>query len=339
MMRCMWLGIDFAKLGIVGALPLASARLERQVSARENTVELINRSGALDESSGASLLYAVQWRGSYLDAWDDTGHIVSGRVVDGIAENTSLKLDVRSYFAEACGVPLDAAVRVQDPATVLLALLQGAGIQSAALDLASFERARDYYLARDVRVSAICSRQYETTLLDAVNAILDIGCLYAWMDDKFHVALPPERPAGDIRYLQQIKHGDVIGDVAYGANTSERVTGYSVGHLYDGEGKVPAEGGYTKGRDAAPWMASYNATNQYQIADAHSAHVLGALRMRQGMPRRTAVYSVRDNGSIPVLMAGLYMLSPAPWGGNPAYLAGYTRPGDGTIRLDFVEAL
>jgi len=337
MTTCAWLGMDMAKLGLLGQVPTASARLERQISARECSVELINRDGCFDESRELSLLHGSAWRGSPIDVRDEHGGIVSGRVLDGVADHSYIRLDVRSHFAGMFGSSLDIAAVGQDPATVLIRLFESVGVPGYAIDLAGFERAASYYQALGIRVSAICNRQYEATLLDAVNAVLDMACLYAWMDERLHVTLLPGLTANEVRYLQRIRHEDVLGGIAYGANTSERVSGYSLGYIGDADGARPAEDGFVMGQDAVPWTASYNATNQYQIVDAHSAHRLGALRMSQGTRRRTASIEVRDDGSIPLIMAGMYMIEDAPWGGHPAYLAGYDRAS--TLRLEFMEVV
>ena len=334
---CTWLGIDMARHNLLGQLPTTSAQLERQVSARESSVELINREGCFDESHTASLLHGVAWRGSPIDIRDDRGVIVSGRVIDGVADTTHIKLDVRSHFAGLFGSLVTCVVRAEDPATALLRVLQSAGTPEYVIDVLSFQRARAHYQMMGARVSVTCTSQYEARLIDAVNAIVDMGCLYVWMDDRIHITLLPPKPPEGTRYLQHIRHEDILGAIQYSNNRAERVTGYSLGYMGDSNGNCPAEYGVLQGMDASPWSSSYGGNNQYQIIDYQSAHALGRLRMSQGQPRRAASLEVRDNGSIPINMAGLYYIDDAPWGGNPACLIGYTR--SSTLHLNFLEVL
>jgi hypothetical protein len=62
------------------------------------------------------------------------------------------------------------------------------------------------------------------------------------------------------------------------------------------------------------------------------------MRIKQDARRRTATINVRDNGTIPICMAGLYFLDDAPWGGAPGWLTGYGRK-KGIQILNFLEVV
>ena len=336
MMTCNWLGLDMAALGLVASVPDVSVKMDNAISDRVSSVTLVNRDGIFDESSATSILHGTKWRGSRIVVADEFGTICSGTVTDGVSSGADLSLEIQSDFSRMFASVLDKTVIGTDPATAIYELAVSAGVPLSSLDLVSFKRAADRFEQAGIIVNAIASKQYATKLIDAINALAEMGSLRVWLDDKIHVAHLPS-PAAGATYLQTVKARDIIGNAQYGAvAASEQTDGYSLGYLGDSAGALPATGGKT-GTDARVWSQAYNATSQWQIADVHSAHALGAIRVAQDGARRTASVPVRADGSIQTDIGHLCLIDSAPWGGNPGILTGYTRK-NGILTLELLEA-
>lgn len=333
---CKWLGLDLAALGLVSSLPEVSVKGARQLSDTTKSAELINRGEVFNPSSAASILRNTRWIGSRITASDDIGTILDGTVADGVVSAGVFSVTVQSMFRRYFNAILDESAYGADPAAAILALARSAGVPDAVLDLASFSAASRDLSASGIICNAACSKQFNVTLLSAINSLLDVGSLYAWLDDKLHVAhIPAAFPSGTT-FAQRITSREQIGDIQAGV-LSDRAGKYSLGYLGDSSGAIPAEGG-TNSEDATTWSEMFNASSSYQLLSAQAAHAAGRLRLAQDARRRTATVKVRADGSVPIIMAGVYALDSAEWGGNPGWLYGKSRKA-GIFTLDFLEVV
>ncbi len=330
MITARWLGLDVSDY--VSAIPDVVVAAERSLADKIASVTLVNRNGLFDESGNYSILNGVRWRGTRFDAAFGFDKVVSGIVSDGVSQNGSIALSVQSDFSSAFRGVCDLTQYQVDPATAILALLRAGGLADSMIDVASFERCAAVYQFAGVLINAVASEQYQTPLLDAINALAELGSMYLWLDTKIHVMLAPDLPESTT-YLQTIQSKDVLGQIEYGALT-DRETAYSVGYLGDSSGKWPATGG-TQSDSGKVWSQAYNATSQWQLVNEQAAHGAGKIRIAQMQRRRTAKITVRENGTIPVIMGGMYKIM--PWSAV-GYLVGYTKRA-GLISLSFEEVV
>lgn len=337
MIACNWLGLDMAAAGLLSSVPDVACKMGDAIADSVSTVTLVNRDGIFDESSTLSILHGTKWRGSRIVVTDEFGPVCSGTVNNGTSNGAELSLEVQSDFSRMFHAVLDKEIIGTDPATAIAELAVSAGVPLSSLDIESFERAADHFSRSGIVINAVATKQYATRLLDAINALAEMGCLLVWLDRQIHVAHLPAAPAG-ADYLQRITAADILGAASYGAvAASEQMDGYSLGYLGDSAGALPATGGKT-GTDARIWTMAYNATSQWQICSGTAAHALGALRLTQDTPRRTATISVRADGRIQTDVGRLYQIESAPWGGNPGIMTGYTRK-NGILTLELMEAI
>lgn len=329
MITARWLGLDVSDY--VSSVPDVSVMAEASIADKVASVTLVNRNGIFDETGTYSILSGVSWRGTRFEATQGSDKAVSGVVSDGVSQNGMIELSIQSDFASAFSGTCDLIQYQVDPASAILALLRSGGIPDSMIDVASFERVSAEMLYRGVLINAVASAQYQTPLIDAINALAELGSMRIWMDTKIHVALIPALPAS-ITYLQTIKSGDILGQIEYGALT-DRETAYSVGYLGDSSGKLPATGG-EESASSKVWSQAYNASSQWQLINEQAAHGAGQIRIEQMQRRRTAKIQVRDNGAIPIIMFGVYRIT--PWDTVGALVGYQKRTGVTTLMFEEV---
>ena len=335
MTTCRWLGLDMSALGLVASIPEVSVHASRQLAENTKQIQLVNRRETFNTSAEPCILRNAAWIGSEIEVADDHGTIVSGRVSDGMLDSGILTLTVQSPFRRYFTEKLNHAVSAADPATAILSLIRSTGMPDDVLDIESFETASRLLTERGIICHANCLTQYNVTLIEAVNSLLDMGSLAAWMDDRLHVGYPPKPVTHVATLCQRITTRDQIGFVDTG-NIADRVTRYSLGYLGDSGGSLPAEGG-EKEADRT-WSEQYNATSMYQFVSATAAHGAGQLRLDLDVPRRTATVRVREDGGLPIIMGSAYAIDGVSWGGAPGWLAGHTRK-NGVITLSMQEVV
>lgn len=335
MTTCRWLGLDMSALGLVASIPEVSVQASRQLADNTKQIQLVNRREAFNTSAEPCILRNAAWIGSEIEVVDDHGTIVSGRVSDGMLASGIFTVTVQSFFRRYFSEKLDHAVYSSDPATAILSLIRSTGMPDDILDIESFESASRLLADLGVLCHAVCLAQYNVPLIDAINALLSMGSLVAWMDDRLHVGYPPKPITHPATLCQRITTRNQIGFVET-SNTENRVTRYSLGYLGDSGGSLPAEGGETEADQV--WAEQYNATSMFQFVSATSAHAAGQLRLELDAPRRTATVRVREDGGLPILMGAAYAIDGVSWGGAPGWLAGYTRK-NGVITLSMQEVV
>jgi len=337
MVTCKWLGLDLSPL--VLDAPYKTCRAEPAIADSIAHVKLGNPNGFFSEGEGGTLLADTPWQGSKIEIGRDGETVLEGIVTDAAITRADCTLDVQSPFSRAFKRYCDAELLNKkgglDPASAIRALCDSAGMGT---DAASFASAGLYLRNRGVLCNAIASRQYKTPLLEAVNALLEMGCLRAWVDDRLRVLHPPCLLPG--ASVLRIRAADILGDIKYGTKP-RAISEYSIGYLGDSCGALPVRGDLSGvlPADREPpagevWTQSYNAQSQWQLIDGYAAYALGMIKLGQERRRRTAAITVRDNFA-PLSIGAVYEI--APWGGS-GWLAGYEKK-QGSIDLYFEEAL
>jgi len=331
MIQCTWLGLDFSPL-ILGA-PHKTCRSETMLANDIVKVTFANPDNIFSEGEGRSLLSDAAWQGSRIRITRDGETIVDGVVTDGVITRTDCTLDVQSHFTQAFKTHCNTTLYGTNPATAIRELCLRGGLTTKDIDAESFSRCETYLRAERVCIHAVADRQYQTPLLDAINALLEMGNLRAWLDTALHITIVPDAPPYAAHILSRIRASDILGDIHYGTKPTNAV-GYSIGHLGDSYGKYPATGGDTH-HASEVWTQQYNAMSQWQCVDAASAHAIGRIKLSAARRRRTAEITVRDDGTVPLIIGGIYNI--VPWRGN-AWLTGYEKE-QGVIKLFFEEVL
>jgi hypothetical protein len=349
MLKVMWLEHNLSHL--VLDAPYITARAEPSLGDTISTIKFANPNMIFNEGDTKSALYGIEWQNNPITVWRNGEIVLNGIVTDGVVSRTDCTFEVQSCFSRAFKSYCKSTLYNTDPATAIFQLCRAAHITEDEIDTASFILAARTLRAEGISVNAIADKQYQTPLLDAINALLEMGCMRAWFDTKLHVVIMPYRPQGDPEMLLKIRSRDVLGDIQYGTE-QRQVKEYSIGHIGDSYGAKPAEGTLTAryGDEyfqqngmvrplqtslVETWAQSYGASSQWQLRDARAAHALGRLKLRQDRRRRTAALAIRDNGSIPLVIGSVYDIRPWPGYG---WLTGYEKK-QGTIDMYFEEAL
>ena len=341
MLKVKWLEQDLSHLALDA--PYVSAMTESSLGDTISTVKLANPNMTFSEGDPKSILSGVTWQGSTIYIERHGEAVLDGIVTDGVVSRLDCTLEVQSHFSKSFKSYCDSTLYNTDPATAILHLCRTVHIPESAIDTQSFYPAIEYFRKEGIRINAIADKQYQTPLLDAVNALLEMGCLRAWLDTRLHVVMVPFAPQGEPEVLLRIRAQDILGDIKYGTTPRESEE-YSLGHIGDSFGANPAEGSLdgrhspvrpAKTHAVETWVQSYNANSQWQLVNAQAAHAIGKTKLLQSRRRRTASLTVRDDDAIDLVIGGVYNIT--PWPGH-GWLAGYEKK-QGTIDMHFEEAL
>jgi hypothetical protein len=350
MIRLEWLNRhDLSRL--VTDAPYITARAESSLSDAISTVRLANPDMIFNEGDPKSILSGTEWQGSPIRVERNGETVLDGIVTDGVISRLDCTLEVQSHFSEALKAYCNSTIYNTDPATAILQLCKAAHIPIDSIDTGSFLPVSAELRNAGVFIDVIADKQYQTPLLDAINALLELGCMRAWLDTKLHVVMVPYKPQGDTTVLLKIRKQDILDDIQYGT-TPRQAREYSLGYRGDSFGTYPAEGElgteygdeyFKKNGKLRPelnyavetWTQSYNANSQWQLINKKAAHAIGQIKLAQDRRKRTASLTIRDNGSVPLVIGGVYDIKPWPGYG---WLTGYEK-NQGTIDLYFEEVL